>query len=385
MRKTAVLFLAVILTLGLIHTAAGDTLVIPAGVKTIEDEAFRDDTSLDEVILPEGLKTIGAYAFAGSSVSRMYLPRTLKNIDETAFEGCDSLLCWGPTGTTGYNFCKAHQIEFENSNAKLRALLIGETDYTVRLNGPENDVACMNGMLNELGWTVTARTDATYEEIYELIDSTFERATSDDISLFFYSGHGVTGSSEYYSGALQTIDYQYISTLDLAEILSTIPGKVIVILDSCGSGAAVSDAGIQSNGDGGFDPKRFNAGVISAFRSFDTYIRPAGDDELSSNSGELRERKFHVVTSSAYEENSDTVLINNVWGGMLTRGAAAALGCTYPGAAYTGYMDADSDGDMNLSFREFAAYCKFYASERQDVQSYSKYPSLLIFRRPDGT
>ena len=185
MRKTVVLFIAVILTLGLIHAAAGETLTIPRDVTRIEDEAFRDDISLDEVILPEGLKTIGAYAFAGSSVKRMYLPKSLSSIDPTAFDECENLLCWGPTGSYGQAFCRDHHIEFENSGAKLRALLIGETDYTVRLNGPDNDVSCMNAVLSGMGWNVTARTEATYEEIYELIDSTFSGATNDDVSLFF--------------------------------------------------------------------------------------------------------------------------------------------------------------------------------------------------------
>ena len=123
--------------------------------------------------------------------------------------------------------------------------------------------------------------------------------------------------------------------------------------------------------------------MINAFRSSDTYLQETTEENSGprTRSGELREKKFHVLTSSAYEENSDTVMSEDVWGGMLTRGVASALGCGYPSGDYSGSMAADSNGDQNLSFLEFSGYCKNFAAERQNVQSYSAYPSLIIFRR----
>ena len=395
MRRTIAFFLTMILCAAMICTgAAGETLTIPPNVTEIGEEAFRGDTSLDEVILPEGLTTIGAYAFAESSVRLLYLPASLRSIDPTAFENCSRLLCYGPTGTYAHRFCKTYGINFDNPNAKLRALLIGETEYTVRLNGPDNDVACMEAVLRGMNWNVTKKLNATHADIYDLIDSTFSAAASDDISLFYYSGHGVVGSTEYYSGALATVDSGYISTMDLADILATIPGRVIVILDSCGSGAAVYDAGedgLQPRGTAGFDPQRFNNGVINAFRRHDSYLQtetgmengePEDGSELTGRTGELREKKFYVVTGSAYEETSATLMIDDVWGGALTRGAAAALGCGFPDGSYGGSMPADGNEDGKLSFSEFAGYCRSYAQDYQNVQTYSAHPAVTVFARP---
>ena len=47
------------------------TLTLPANLKTIQEEAFYGDTSLDEVVLPEGLERIESRAFAESSVKEI--------------------------------------------------------------------------------------------------------------------------------------------------------------------------------------------------------------------------------------------------------------------------------------------------------------------------
>lgn len=288
-----------------------------------------------------------------------------------------------------------------------RALLIGETDYSTRLNGPDNDADFMNGMLKSLtnGYEVYAQKNATLDEMIELIDIAFADATEQDVSLFYYSGHGVTGSNEYYSGALQTVDYQYLTTMDLAELLSNIPGKVIVILDSCGSGAAITDEpaaaktlqisenGLQSteaealNAEAdalGFDPEQFNNGVLAAFNSYDSSIGTTGGSSKPGGprkAGELRQTKFHVITSSSYEENSITSQIDGIWGGVLTRGIAAAVGCSYPDGNYSGSMPADTNEDSCISFSELESYCKTYAIDSQTVLSYSNTPGLKLFLR----
>lgn len=274
-----------------------------------------------------------------------------------------------------------------------RALLIGETAYTTRLNGPDNDIACMSGLLSGLAnpYDVYAQQNATLEEIIELISYAFDGATDDDVSLFYYSGHGVTGSGSYYSGALQTVDYQYLPTSELAELLSAVPGRVIVILDSCGSGAAIADPPAASGPNSGpvasdhadFSPALFNASVIAAFRAQDTVLTPAAESEDGTvpKSGELAQTKFSVLTGSAYEQNSLTIAQDGIWGGVLTRGIAYSLGCSFPGAAYQGSMPADLNADDCISFLELAGSCRSYAGTRQSVLSYSASPNSIFFRR----
>ena len=273
-----------------------------------------------------------------------------------------------------------------------RALLIGETGYSTRLNGPENDIACMNALLSGISnhFEVYTQQDASMDEIIDLVDIAFEDATEDDVSLFYYSGHGVTNSGEHYSGALQTVDYRYITTFDLAEMLSGIPGKVIVILDSCGSGATIYDGDGDENDKGmddsedpysvkgveeviDFDPEVFNDDVMEAFDCFDPGLSVTSDISAKPGmlrSGELRQSKFSVITSSSYEQNSQTTYLDGIWGGALTRGIAEAAGCIYPGGDYFGNMPADYDENSRVSFMELADYCIEYTTGRQNAMSY---------------
>lgn len=61
-------------------------VVVPKGVKKIDDEAFMD-SELDSIVLPEGLETIGKNAFSNSALNSITLPEGLKTIGEGAFGG----------------------------------------------------------------------------------------------------------------------------------------------------------------------------------------------------------------------------------------------------------------------------------------------------------
>ena len=246
-----------------------------------------------------------------------------------------------------------------------RALLVGETGYLSTLNGPDNDLKAMGRMLAGTGmdFAITTQRDVVSEELPDLLALAFDGATEDDVSLFYYSGHGVTGADEYYSGALQLVDYSYVTTADLAELLSAIPGRVIVILDSCGSGAAISDEPIDSlEGANEFDPQRFNTGVVSALR--------AKSAKLIPRSGELRREKFLVLTGSAYEEQSQTTTREGLWGGLLTKGIVKGAGFGYASGDWSGSLPADANGDGEVSLGECADYCQNYVEDRQHVLSW---------------
>ena len=68
-------------------------IVVVAGVRAIEGDAFSDCTSLVAVKFPAGLQVIGRYAFAGcTSLVAVEFPDSLKTIGEGAFVGCTSLV-----------------------------------------------------------------------------------------------------------------------------------------------------------------------------------------------------------------------------------------------------------------------------------------------------
>ncbi|MBO5192391.1 MAG: caspase family protein [Bacteroides sp.] len=301
---------------------------------------------------------------------------------------------------------KSNSIEIEKViNINHRALLIGETTYAQKLNGPENDVAAMKNILMNLhmGYEVYSQIDASKEEIIDLIDIAFSDATEDDISLFYYSGHGITGAGEYYSGAIQTVDYQYITIQDLAELLSGVPGKIIVIMDSCGSGATISDEEISApyansllsandlsesytkedtdnEIDEIFDAEKFSKGVIEAFKPYYLSTGTANADKSGSGRAmELRTSKFYVLTGSAYEESSLTTNNGGYWGGLFTKGLTSCAGFTYPTSSFAGSFAGDFNDDNLLSLAECAAYCTSFVDDRQHILSYPSNSDFVLF------
>ena len=67
-------------------------VVLPKGIKTIEQDAFAHCTGLKELVLPEGLETIGVNAFVEcTALEKVVLPKSLKTLANGAFFLCDKL------------------------------------------------------------------------------------------------------------------------------------------------------------------------------------------------------------------------------------------------------------------------------------------------------
>lgn len=91
--KKYIRFILIVCSLFLLTavTAQADELLLPKGLKTIEEEAFQGNTLLDQVILPRGLESIGVRAFAESSVNSIQIPGSVSVIGKDAFLDCDNL------------------------------------------------------------------------------------------------------------------------------------------------------------------------------------------------------------------------------------------------------------------------------------------------------
>ena len=231
---------------------------------------------------------------------------------------------------------------------KYRALVIGQNAYTSRpLKGCINDADGMKLMLTSLTnkYTVTEKTDLTASQIVASINSTFADATDNDVSLFYYSGHGVQDT-----GTLVGVDDYGVSLDYLASMLSNIPGHVIVILDSCYSGMLIHSGREKE------ELARINENIIATFRKYDHGTTTAGLGDETNHS--LTSSHFSILTASAYNESSEECYIPR---GAFTDAFLKGLGHAFNESTvryqpYSGSMPADTSGNLSVSLIEAYLY-----------------------------
>ena len=112
MKKLVSLMLIVVLLTSFYTPTAADTLMFPAQLTIIDDEAFEGDTSIDEVVLPDGMKAISSLAFANSSLKSIFIPDSVDFIADDAFLNCESLTIFGNCGSYAQTYAKKFDIPF---------------------------------------------------------------------------------------------------------------------------------------------------------------------------------------------------------------------------------------------------------------------------------
>lgn len=81
---------------------------LPAGLKTIEEEAFVNG-SFQTVKIPDGVQTIGIRAFAGcENLERIIIPDSVETIAPDAFEGVDFLVVYCSAGSYAQQYAREH-------------------------------------------------------------------------------------------------------------------------------------------------------------------------------------------------------------------------------------------------------------------------------------
>ena len=71
------------------------TIVIPQSVKSIGDWAFAENYCLKTITFPNGLKSIGEFAFFGCGFISITIPKSVTNLEESAFDSCYDLIILG--------------------------------------------------------------------------------------------------------------------------------------------------------------------------------------------------------------------------------------------------------------------------------------------------
>lgn len=253
------------------------------------------------------------------------------------------------------------KIKTYSNVTKYRALLIGNYNYpgTIDdLGGPGNDIRVMASVLGKYHFSTAKKANQSASQIMSSIKSAFSSAAPNDVSLFYYSGHGdVAGNMGYLVGT----DYGGISMKELADALKKIPGKVIVILDSCFSGNAIAKNFNDGNTSwqGGIS---FEEAAVNAFAMADR-----SDGGAFAKNGEFRNSKFLVLAAGAKnEETIDYADSAGRCGGLFTRYFVQGTGYTFPYVNSLGNIPSDTNNDKKISVKEMYTYT------RRNVESVSQ-------------
>lgn len=250
-----------------------------------------------------------------------------------------------------------------------RALLIGNT-YDGDLPGCDRDAKSMASLLGTMTATpykVTTKLDVTASTIKSSIASAFSGAQSTDVSLFYYSGHGVSTS-----GSLVGTNSTYLSFSELRKALDKIPGDKIVILDSCYSGNAINK-GSESE----VTEADMEAYVNAAMEAF-------SNDEIEK-SGELASGRYYVMTACRKDQTSLSVSSNSgKYVGLFTYCFEQACGWDELNSSRLS-MSADSNGDkkitLNEAYNKTSALVKSIEPNGQVTRVNPEYSSFVLFGR----
>ena len=317
-------------------------------------------------------------------------------------------------------------VKAAKTKAKYRALVVGEEtfvkvknnqyweDTCTRNTGDMNNIAAMLKKVKGAGGakytSVVKKKNLSYDGIRNAIISTFKSAKETDVSLFFIASHGhSSGDGELtmpFRGNIHNksdvMDYLKSSKGSLpiktlaAWLNSYVKGKVIVILESCGSGSAIffrkdweNDASElvlcenpkellgQDRGNEADTSAAFVSKAVQAFASRDPGL-------VESNStGDMRSPKFYVLAASRHQELS--------WGTESGRYNYFTK-WLIDGVGSASRSPADTDKNKQITLNELFYYISkvgdnepFYDSDDkgpyyQHVQRYPASSNYVLFR-----
>lgn len=292
-----------------------------------------------------------------------------------------------------------------------RALLIGNT-YTGESNelpGCENDVDGMRTMLGRMTatpYSVTVKKNIRAEEILSSISSTFGNASYNDVSLFYYSGHGANslgadGNPTSYHAALVGTFQTYVSIARLKTELDKIPGKKVIIIDACHSGQFIARDGTVTQ----VSSSAFNSQVVNLFANDDQFsgdvsrtavvLAADGSELLSEEAPEFIDRAgetnfaksgYYVITacrseeksvSTGYDSNGDGKI--DRYFGLFTYGLCYGNGWNLARNSAISSLNADLNKDSKVTLYEAYVYAKVMAQSHNPNQTAQIWPENSAF------
>ena len=205
-------------------------------------------------------------------------------------------------------------------------------------------------------WYIT-NWSATKSAILQGITNVFSEADYNDISYFYFSGHGIWKNNTSYLCPTEANYYAHMSTYisvdELETALSAIPGTKVVFLDSCHSGGFIGK-GREEIIVSREELESFNNKVINIF----SQTQPKG--LLATN-------QYKVLTSCHY--NQECMGLSPTTPGDFDPFGVFTMGLC-EGCGYSGSYPADTNLDTKVSLQETYLYVKSYVQDLSNTYPY---------------
>ncbi len=351
-----------------------DELILPATLTTIEEEAFADSNFSGSLTIPETMIMIKAGAFRNcSGLKQMVILNDSISLGESFLEGCaEDLLIVANPGSAAYMYAAANQIDYRCGTV-CRALLIAQTYDGIadlELDGPVNDIAELKAGLSVFQGTpyrISSRINLSANGILSAIRESFSDAEEQDISLLYYSGHGVAVKDTAVRGALLAKDgVSYVTADQLRIAMDTVPGRKIIVVDACYSGNLLEATSTNNNNQmsiAGQYPETGDQGSDSGAAVFASSFVSAFSRK---NRGNLSGDNYYVLTAAASDEKSYEGEIGGKIMGLFS--ARMIMGM---GGLNMDSVPADQNGNGVITFQEMYNYTrKYMVYDMQHVQGY---------------
>lgn len=146
---------------------------LPATIRAIDSNAFRECSSLTSIHLPNSLETIGDFAFSGTHLERIVIPDNVSSIGSYCFNDCSSLksvVLGSAVETVGSAvfedcsnmlelFCLSAKKPSKLSKSSVRSVCeiyvpsVAEYGFGIEYLSIASDTFVYNGQLHTIEWT----------------------------------------------------------------------------------------------------------------------------------------------------------------------------------------------------------------------------------------
>ncbi len=278
----------------------------------------------------------------------------------TKTPGSNSAIITGKTKMGGLTSALNFTVTYDKAltGTTYRFYGIGNDNYDeadLKLTSCVNDMNVMADAASAAGFALVDRNkDLGFFGITGVLNhmATNSSIGEDDVTVFFYSGHGAGSSNQNERGALCATDGDIVTVDQVQSYLDRVPGTVVVILDSCLSGQYIT-AKSPSPAKRLAAAKAFNSAWVSKLAS--SKATNFSSKALTTSSVKS---KYKILTASESLEYSSGSADTTGFG-WFTKWVATGIGRVpnlETGSSTAGNLEADANNDKVVSLKELYNY-----------------------------